>query len=47
MKNLNQENNFETFKNFLLSDEEMINVRGGDGNEKGTVIPPVTADPEL
>lgn len=47
MKNLNQDANFETFKNFLLSDEEMINVRGGDGDDKGTVTPPVTADPEL
>ena len=47
MKNLNQEIKFETFNNFLLADEEMINVRGGDGDDgKGTVTPPVT-DPEI
>lgn len=49
MKNLNQETKFENFQNFLLSDNEMLKVRGGDGDpiEKGTVIPPVTADPEI
>jgi hypothetical protein len=49
MKNLNQEIKFENFNEFLLADEEMINVRGGDGDRgdnKGTVIPPVV-DPEL
>lgn len=49
MKTLNQEINFETFNEFLLSDAEMINVRGGDGNGdyKGQVTPPVTTDPEI
>ena len=47
MKNLNQEINFETFKEFLLTDEEMINVKGGGGeNDKGTTTPPVI-DPIL
>ena len=47
MKNLNQEINFETFKDFLLSDEEMINVKGGSGDDnKGTTTPPVV-DPIL
>lgn len=48
MKNLNQEIKFENFNAFLLADEEMINVRGGDGDDgnKGTTTPPVT-DPEL
>lgn len=49
MKNLNQEIKFENFNEFLLADEELINVRGGDGNEageKGTVTPPVV-DPEI
>lgn len=50
MKNLNQEIKFENFNEFLLADEEMINVRGGDGEtdtgERGTVTPPVV-DPEL
>ena len=45
MKTLNQEN-FENFSDFLLSDEEMILVRGGDGEEKGMTVPPVT-DPEI
>ncbi len=47
MNNLNQETNFETFNEFLLSNEDMINVRGGDGEEKGQVTPPITVDPEL
>ena len=47
MRNLNQETNLETFSAFLLSNEEMINVRGGDGDDKGQVTPPVTADPEI
>jgi hypothetical protein len=48
MKNLNQEIKFENFNQFLLADEEMINVRGGEGDDnKGTVVPPVTADPEI
>ncbi len=46
MKNLNQEIKFENFNQFLLADEEMINVRGGD-DEKGTRTPPVTVHPEI
>ncbi|HUS86850.1 MAG TPA: hypothetical protein VMW76_06405 [Bacteroidales bacterium] len=48
MKILNQETKFENFNNFLLSDDEMLLVRGGDGEDdgKGTTIPPVT-DPEI
>ncbi|MEZ4999488.1 MAG: hypothetical protein R2727_01990 [Bacteroidales bacterium] len=50
MKNLINETSFDLFKSFVLTNEEMINVRGGDGDpagEKGTTVPPVTADPEL
>ena len=48
MKTLNQESKFDLFNEFLLSNEEMINVRGGDGDpDKGTTVPPITADPEL
>lgn len=48
MKNLNQEIKFENFNQFLLADEEMINVRGGEGDDgKGTKVPPVTVDPEI
>lgn len=37
----------EKFNDFLLSDKEMMFVRGGDGeNEKGMNIPPVT-EPEI
>lgn len=47
MKNLNQESKFDLFNEFVLSTEEMINVRGGDGaDDKGTVTPPVTV-PEI
>ena len=46
MKNLNQETSFENFNQFLLSDNEMISVRGGDDPDKGTVTPPIT-DPEI
>ena len=47
MKILNQETKFENFNNFLLSDEEMILVRGGDGSDdNGSETPPVT-DPEI
>lgn len=49
MKSLNQETKFDLFNEFILSNEEMINVRGGDGDprdDKGTVTPPVTI-PEI
>lgn len=48
MKNLNQPINFENFNDFLLSDNEMLFVRGGDpgDDDKGTVTPPVS-DPEI
>lgn len=48
MKSLNQETKFDLFNEFVLSIEEMINVRGGDGdaNDKGTTVPPVTV-PEI
>ncbi|MFO7853163.1 MAG: hypothetical protein ACQERS_02460 [Bacteroidota bacterium] len=46
MKTLNQEN-FENFKDFLLSDEEMILVRGGDDDgDRGMTVPPIT-EPEI
>ncbi|MDZ7739047.1 MAG: hypothetical protein U5K32_08295 [Bacteroidales bacterium] len=45
MKTFNQEQ-FESFSEFLLSDEEMINVRGGDDGGKGEEVPPVT-EPEI
>lgn len=45
MKTFNQEQ-FENFSEFLLSDEEMIQVRGGDGDGKGEVVPPIT-EPEI
>lgn len=45
MKTFNQEK-FENFSEFLLSDEEMIHVRGGDNDGKGEEIPPVT-EPEI
>lgn len=42
---------FDNFSEYVLSNEEMISVRGGDGNpgnpDKGSEIPPVTSDPEL
>ena len=51
MKSLNQSINFESFKEFALTDSEMIFVRGGDDppsnpGDRGNVIPPVS-DPEL
>jgi hypothetical protein len=53
MKSLNQETKFDLFNEFLLSNEEMINVRGGDGDgdgnppdDKGTTLPPITI-PEI
>ena len=46
MKTLNQETKFDIFNDFILSDEEMLLVRGGDGDDKGTVVPPVTI-PEI
>lgn len=47
MKTFNQEK-FENFSEFLLSDEEMIYVRGGEGDPvgKGEEVPPVT-EPEI
>jgi len=46
MKSQNQEK-FENFNEFLLSDEEMILVRGsGPDNEKGMNVPPIT-EPEI
>jgi len=45
MKTLNQET-FENFNDFLLTDEEMTNVRGGDGGGAGENVPPVT-EPEI
>lgn len=46
MRTLNQEN-FENFNDFLLSDEEMILVRGGDGDGgKQMNVPPIT-EPEI
>ena len=46
MKTIN-ESLLENFNEFLLSDEEMNKVRGGDpGDNKGTTTPPVT-EPEL
>lgn len=50
MKTLNLETSFDLFKGFVLSNEEMINVRGGEGDpagDKGLVCPPATADPEI
>jgi len=47
MKTLNQEFKFDLFSDFVLSNEEMINVRGGGDPDKGTTVPPVTADPEI
>ncbi len=44
MRTLNQEK-FENFNDFLLSDEEMLLVRGGDG-EKQMTVPPIT-EPEI
>ncbi|MDZ7738537.1 MAG: hypothetical protein U5K32_05615 [Bacteroidales bacterium] len=41
MKTFNQEK-FENFSEFLLSDEEMIHVRGGDSEGKGEETPPAT-----
>ena len=39
--------NFENFNDFLLSDEEMILVRGGDGDgDRGMTVPPIT-EPEI
>lgn len=32
MKTLNQELTFDSFNEFALTNEEMINVRGGDGD---------------
>ncbi len=46
MKKLNQDE-LERFNDFLLSDEEMILVRGGNSDgEKGMSLPPVT-EPEI
>lgn len=45
MKTFNQEQ-FENFSEYLLSDEEMIHVRGGEGEEQGEVTPPAT-EPEI
>ncbi len=42
MRTLNQKN-FENFNDFLLSDEEMILVRGGDGDGgRQMTVPPIT-----
>jgi hypothetical protein len=38
MKTLNYKKTEDIFVDFTLSNEEMINVRGGDGDE-GTPIP--------
>lgn len=46
MKNLNQEN-FENFSEYLLSDEDLLMVRGGDDDGKGQTIPPIVCEPEL
>jgi hypothetical protein len=41
------ESTFENFNEFLLTDEEMNEVRGGDpGDGKGTTTPPIT-EPEI
>jgi len=47
MKTLNQEK-LEKFNEFLLSDEEMLKVRGGEGEggEKQMEVPPIT-EPEI
>ena len=45
MKTLNQET-FENFSEFLLTDEEMTFVRGGDGGGPGERVPPIT-EPEI
>jgi len=46
MKTFSKET-FENFSDFLLSDEEMILVRGGDSDDgKGEVTPPAT-EPEI
>jgi hypothetical protein len=38
MKNLNSEKSKVNFAEFALSNEEMINVRGGEGDT--TIMPP-------
>ncbi|MCA1755839.1 MAG: hypothetical protein LC649_00035 [Bacteroidales bacterium] len=48
MKTTIKETAFDIFNEYVLSNEEMITVRGGDGDpEKGSIVPPVTSDPEL
>lgn len=48
MKTTTKETGFDIFNEYVLSNEEMIAVRGGDGDpEKGSIVPPVTSDPEL
>ena len=40
MKNLNQELEKDIFKEFKLSNEEMIIVRGGDAPPDPPILPP-------
>lgn len=46
MRTLNQEI-FENFTDFLLSDEEMILVRGGDGDGGKQMTVPSKTEPEI
>lgn len=48
MKTTIKETGFDNFSEYVLSNKEMIAVRGGDGDpEKGSIVPPVTSDPEI
>ncbi len=40
MKTLNFEKSVDIFAEFILSNEEMINVRGGDGDPIVLPLPP-------
>lgn len=43
-----RETAFDNFNEYVLSNEEMITVRGGEGDpEKGSIVPPVTTGPIL
>ncbi len=46
MRTMDQEK-FEKFSDFILSDEEMILVRGGDGDEGGRESAPPVTEPEI